>query len=79
LVLGASVATRWFSARRGLVVGMLTASTATGQLVFLPLLATLTSQIGWRTALAFVLAMLMLALTAVFFLMRDYPADVGLP
>lgn len=79
LVLGASVATRWFSARRGLVVGMLTASTATGQLVFLPLLAALTSQIGWRAALAFVLVMLMLALTGVFFLMRDYPADVGLP
>ncbi|MGL4289324.1 MAG: MFS transporter [Phreatobacter sp.] len=79
LVLGASVATRWFSARRGLVVGMLTASTATGQLVFLPLLATLTSQIGWRAALAFVLVMLMLALTAVLFLMRDYPADLGLP
>ncbi|QCI69388.1 MFS transporter [Phreatobacter stygius] len=79
LVLGASVATRWFSARRGLVVGMLTASTATGQLVFLPLLAALTSQIGWRAALVFVLAMLMLALTAVFFLMRDAPADVALP
>ena len=39
LVLGATVATRWFVARRGLVVGMLTASSATGQLVFLPLLA----------------------------------------
>ena len=39
LVLGATVATRWFAARRGLVVGILTASAATGQLVFLPLLA----------------------------------------
>ena len=42
LVLGATVAARWFVARRGLVVGMLTASVATGQLVFLPLLASLT-------------------------------------
>jgi MFS family permease len=42
LVLGATVATRWFSARRGLVVGMLMASSATGQLLFLPLLAGLT-------------------------------------
>ena len=42
LVLGATVAARWFHHRRGLVVGMLTASTATGQLVFLPLLAKLT-------------------------------------
>jgi MFS family permease len=42
LVLGATVATRWFTERRGLVVGLLTASSATGQLVFLPLLANLT-------------------------------------
>ena len=41
LVLGATVATRWFSARRGLAIGLLTASNATGQLVFLPLLAAL--------------------------------------
>ncbi len=36
LVLGATVATRWFDKRRGLVVGLMTASNATGQLVFLP-------------------------------------------
>ena len=52
LVLGATVAARWFSARRGLVVGILTASVATGQLVFLPLLASLTERMGWRIALA---------------------------
>src|SRR6187200_320942 len=52
LVLGATVAARWFSHRRGLVVGMLTASNATGQLVFLPLLASLTETYGWRTALS---------------------------
>src|SRR6201996_5506016 len=46
LVLGATVAARWFAARRGLVVGILTASVATGQLVFLPLLAGLASQRG---------------------------------
>ncbi|PZW51149.1 MFS transporter [Humitalea rosea] len=78
LVLGATVATRWFSARRGLVVGLLTASTATGQLVFLPLLASLTDHIGWRGALTFVLAMLILAAVAVLVLMRDRPADLGL-
>ncbi|MDB5484443.1 MAG: transporter, partial [Tardiphaga sp.] len=38
LVLGATVAARWFTARRGLVVGILTASAATGQLIFLPIL-----------------------------------------
>lgn len=79
LVLGATVATRWFSRRRGLVVGMMTASTATGQLVFLPLLAELTERIGWRVALLLVVATVLLALLAVVLLMRDYPADVGLP
>src|ERR1700710_1908490 len=52
LVLGATVAARWFVARRGLVVGILTASLRTRQLVFLPLLASLTERMGWRVALA---------------------------
>lgn len=78
LVLGATVATRWFSRRRGLVVGMMTASTATGQLVFLPLLAELTQRIGWRAALLVVVAVLLLALLAVVLFMRDYPSNVGL-
>jgi len=78
LVLGATVAARWFSARRGLVVGILTASVATGQLVFLPLLARITEQLGWRAALAVVCVMLAVAATAVLLLMRDRPSDVGL-
>lgn len=78
MVLGATVATRWFSKRRGLVVGLLTASTATGQLVFLPLLASMTQSLGWRSALGLVLAMLMLAALTVLVLMRDRPSDLGL-
>jgi MFS family permease len=79
MVLGATVATRWFSKRRGLVLGLLTASTATGQLVFLPLLATLTERLGWRYALSFILLVLLVAAVAVLALMRDRPADVGQP
>ncbi|MBA8853354.1 MFS family permease [Ochrobactrum intermedium] len=78
MVLGATVATRWFVGRRGLVMGMLGASTATGQLVFLPLLAELTQQFGWRYALSFILAILFVAAIAVLTLMRDRPADLGL-
>lgn len=78
MVLGATVATRWFSARRGLVVGLLTASTATGQLVFLPLLASLTQSLGWRSALGLVLGMLLVGVVAVLVLMRDRPSDIGL-
>jgi sugar phosphate permease len=79
LVLGATVATRWFAQRRGLVVGLLSASSATGQLVFLPLLATLTERFGWRVALALVCGLLALAVLLVLALMRDRPADLGLP
>ncbi len=78
LVLAATVATRWFSARRGLVVGLLTASSATGQLVFMPLLALLAAQFGWRGALLLLCALLGLAALAVLALLRDYPADLGL-
>jgi MFS family permease len=79
LVLGATVATRWFHKRRGLVVGMLTASNATGQLVFLPVLASLSDAYGWRAALAMVLVVLSAALLLVFVLMHNYPADLDLP
>lgn len=78
LVLGATIATRWFVARRGLAVGILTASVATGQLLFLPLLASLTERLGWRIALALVCAALGVAALAVLLLMRDRPSDVGL-
>jgi MFS family permease len=78
MVLGATVATRWFATRRGLVVGLLTASTATGQLVFLPLMASLTESLGWRDALTLILAMLFIAAVVVLVFMQDHPADVGL-
>jgi MFS family permease len=78
LVLGATIAARWFNARRGLVVGILTASAATGQLVFLPLLAHLTEIMGWRTALGLMCGMLGVAAFAVLMVMRDRPGDLGL-
>lgn len=77
-VLGAVVVNRWFTERRGLVLGILTASNATGQLVFLPVLATLAVTFGWRmSALATAgAALLMLPLVIIF--MRERPSDVGL-
>ena len=78
LVLAAIVATRWFETRRGVVVGLLSAANATGQLIFLPRLASMTESYGWRSA-----AMVMSAAAGVIFLvvlvfMRDRPQDVGL-
>uniref|UniRef100_E6VNB3 Major facilitator superfamily MFS_1 n=1 Tax=Rhodopseudomonas palustris (strain DX-1) TaxID=652103 RepID=E6VNB3_RHOPX len=78
LVLGATVATRWFVSRRGLVIGLMTASVATGQLVFLPILASLAERYGWRIAMAYVCALLGVAAIAVLIAMRNRPSDVGL-
>lgn len=79
MVLGALVAERWFAERRGLVLGLLTASSATGQLVFLPVLASLAVHLGWR-AVSVALAGVMLALIPlVALVLRDRPADLGLP
>lgn len=78
MVLGATVATRWFTARRGLVIGILAASVATGQLIFLPIMARLTETYGWRTAVATMCVMLGVAALAALLLMRDRPSDLGL-
>jgi sugar phosphate permease len=79
MVLAVTVATRWFNARRGLVMGVFAASNATGQLVFLPLIARLATSYGWRMALVFVCCALAFAGVVALLLMRDRPSDVGLP
>jgi len=79
MVLGATIAGRWFVRSRGLVMGMLSAANATGQLVFLPLLALVATHWGWR-AVSWVVAGVALALAPlVFWLLRDRPSDLGLP
>ena len=78
LVLGAMVASRWFTANRGLVVGLFAASTATGQLLFLPAGAWMIEHLGWRYAVIPVfIACVAVALLATLF-MHDRPPDVGL-
>lgn len=76
-VLGAAVANRWFTARRGLVMGLLTASTATGQLVFLPWLAAIVTNHGWRGVLWVVAGTSAAVLPIVALLMRNDPSEVG--
>lgn len=79
MVLGATVANRWFTARRGLVMGMLTAANATGQLLFLPLAARLAEGFGWRVAVVPATVACCVAWALMLTLGREYPADVGLP
>jgi sugar phosphate permease len=74
----ATVAGRWFVARRGVVTGVLTAAGATGQLIFLPVLASLATEQGWRVAALTVAVAAASVVPLVVWLLRDHPADVGL-
>jgi sugar phosphate permease len=74
----ATVANRWFVSQRGVVVGLLTASTATGQLVFLPLLAALVERGSWRSAVLLVAGATVAVIPLVALVMRNRPEDVGL-
>ena len=74
----AFIAARWFSEREGLVVGILTAANAAGQLVFLPTMAQLATGAGWRV-MSLVLAGSIIAFVPLLVLfMRDRPEDLGL-
>jgi MFS family permease len=74
----ATVATRWFEERRGLVTGVLTAASATGQLIFLPVVAEVTTRHGWRWASLIVAAAALSVVPLVLLLMRNQPSDKGL-
>ena len=78
MVLAAVVATRWFDTRRGLVMGMLSAANATGQLVFLTPLAMVVESSSWRPAALIVAAAAAVVFVLVWLFMRDRPVDVGL-
>ena len=77
-VLGATVASRWFTKRRGLVVGVLSGSAAMGQLLFLPVTAWLAEHLGWRQAMMPAAALCLVCLVLVLLLMRDHPGEVDL-
>src|SRR5262249_7549083 len=79
LVLGAPVGNRWFSAGRGLAVGLLTRGAAPGQPVFLPFLARVIAHDGWRTAAMVMAAAAALAIPLVALLLRERPSVMGLP
>lgn len=78
LTLSATVVNRWFVQRRGLVMGVLTASSATGQLVFLPMLAAVAQHHGWRPVVLIVAVVAALVLPLVALLLPERPASVGL-
>ncbi|MFI0981228.1 MFS transporter [Streptomyces sp. NPDC021093] len=78
LAFAATVTNRWFVARRGLVTGLLTAAGASGQLVFLPVLAWMVDKYEWEPAAITVALAALAVVPFVWLLLRDHPADVGL-
>ena len=79
MTLGATVVSRWFKERRGLAMGILTASSATGQLVFLPLLASIVERYGWRPVVLTVAAGVAIVIPLAFLFLPERPAHLGLP
>jgi sugar phosphate permease len=77
-VLGATVANRWFVARRGLVTGVFGAATSAGQLIFVPLLVWMAQVIGWRTSILVLGGATLAVLLPIAILMRDDPSKIGL-
>ncbi len=77
-VLSAAVANRWFSARRGLALGILNSASSTGQLIFLPLLMAVIVAAGWRGGLALALLVVLAMLPIIYLWMRNDPEDIGL-
>ena len=78
LVFAATVADQWFLKSRGLVVGILTAGSATGQLAFLPFIAILVENAGWRQASLLVAGGALLVVPLVLIFLRNHPVDIGL-
>lgn len=78
LVFAATVADQWFIKSRGLVVGILTAGSATGQLAFLPFIAQLVEAQGWRQASLLVAGGALLVVPLVLIFLRNKPVDIGM-
>src|SRR4051812_1892048 len=75
MVFAATIANRWFVERRGLVMGILTAGGATGQLVFLPIVAALAGSVGWRTASLVIAGAALAVVPLVIRFVGDFPED----
>jgi len=77
LVFAATIANTWFAKSRGLVIGILTAGSAAGQLVFLPFIAALAQDPGWRQASLLIGAGALAVVPLVLMFLKNSPADVG--
>ena len=78
LVFAASVANRWFIKRKGIVVGALTAATATGQLIFLPTFARIATHHGWKSVSITVAVAAFVMVPLIFIFLKERPSAIGI-
>ena len=78
MVLAATIVNRWFVTRRGLITGILTASTASGTLVFLPILAWIAQTWGWKPVALSIAGAAALMVPIALLLIPERPQSVGL-
>jgi MFS family permease len=78
LVAGATIVNRWFETNRGTMMGLLTASNATGQLIFLPVFGWLVTRTGWRSEVLFIAAVCAVLAPVAYLLLREHPSDKNL-
>lgn len=76
-VFAATIANRWFVAKRGMVIGGLGAASAAGNLVFLPIISKVTVAHGWRSASLVAAGLAFLMIPVVFFFMKERPSAIG--
>lgn len=77
LVFAATITDTWFATRRGLVSGVLTAGSATGQLIFLPVIAAAAEDVGWRGASLIIAGGALAVMPLVWIFLRNRPSDLG--
>lgn len=78
LVFAAIIADRWFVRNRGLVIGLLTAGSATGQLIFLPVVAALAADTSWRLASLLIAGIALAVVPVVAIFLRNSPAELNI-
>jgi len=77
LVFAATIANRWFVKKRGLVIGILTAASASGQLVFLPGLSKLAEDPGWRASSLVIALGAYLMVPLIYFFLKEDPKSAN--
>src|ERR1700730_5215740 len=75
----ATVAARWFVARRGLILGILGGAMSAGQMLIVPMAMVIIRLYGWRASFLWLgIGVLVLALPMTLAFVRNDPADMGL-